>query len=82
MRIRGLMTMAPISENPEDARSTFSRCRELYEEMQKHGFGQEAPFNILSMGMSGDYEVAISEGANIVRVGTAIFGEAKTVEGE
>ena len=43
------------------------------------GFGEPgSPFNILSMGMSNDYEVAISEGANIVRVGTAIFGEAKT----
>jgi pyridoxal phosphate enzyme (YggS family) len=77
VRLRGLMTMAPYSENPEDARPTFARCRELFEEMQTLGVTQEHPFNILSMGMSGDYEVAISEGANIVRVGTAIFGEAK-----
>jgi pyridoxal phosphate enzyme (YggS family) len=78
VRVRGLMTMAPYSENPEDSRPTFARCRELFEEMSTMGFGEESPFNILSMGMSGDYEVAISEGANIVRVGTAIFGEAKT----
>src|SRR5690606_37399385 len=77
VRVRGLMTMAPYSDNPEDSRPTFARCRELFEEMQGLGFGEESPFNILSMGMSGDYEVAISEGANIVRVGTAIFGEAK-----
>lgn len=73
IRIRGLMTMAPEVENPEDARSCFSRCRDLFEEMAKLKL-TEGPFNILSMGMSNDYEVAISEGANIVRVGTAIFG--------
>ena len=77
VRLRGLMTIAPYSDNPEDSRPTFARCRELFEEMSTLGFTQEHPFNILSMGMSGDYEVAISEGANIVRVGTAIFGEAK-----
>jgi pyridoxal phosphate enzyme (YggS family) len=79
VRVRGLMTMAPYSDTPEDSRVCFTRCRELYEEMCTLGFGErESPFNILSMGMSGDYEVAISEGANIVRVGTAIFGAAKT----
>lgn len=79
VRVRGLMTMAPYSDNPEDSRPHFNRCRELFEEMQTHGFGEPgSPFNILSMGMSGDYEVAISEGANIVRVGSAIFGAAKT----
>jgi pyridoxal phosphate enzyme (YggS family) len=77
VRLRGLMTMAPYSEDPEDARPTFERCRELFEEMQTLGFAQEHPFNILSMGMSGDFEVAISEGANIVRVGTSIFGEGR-----
>jgi pyridoxal phosphate enzyme (YggS family) len=79
VRVRGLMAMAPYSENPEDSRPHFARLRELFEEMQSMGFGEPgSPFNILSMGMSNDYEVAISEGANIVRVGTAIFGEAKT----
>ncbi|HYE62101.1 MAG TPA: YggS family pyridoxal phosphate-dependent enzyme [Phycisphaerales bacterium] len=79
VRVRGLMTMAPLSEHPEDSRPHFARCRELFEEMQTLGFGEPgSPFNILSMGMSGDYEVAISEGANIVRVGSAIFGAAKT----
>lgn len=77
VRLRGLMTMAAESEIGEDARSAFVRCRELFEEMSLMGFGEQAPFNILSMGMSGDFEVAISEGANIVRVGSAIFGEAK-----
>ncbi|MFN5944855.1 MAG: YggS family pyridoxal phosphate-dependent enzyme [Phycisphaerae bacterium] len=74
LRIRGLMTMAPYSDNPEEARPSFERTRELFEEMRGMKL-TDAPFNILSMGMSGDYEVAISEGANVVRVGTNIFGE-------
>ncbi|CAG1003916.1 Pyridoxal phosphate homeostasis protein [Phycisphaerales bacterium] len=78
VRLRGLMTMAAYSPNPEDARGAFARCRELFEEMSVMGFGEQAPFNILSMGMTGDFEVGISEGANIVRIGTAIFGEAKS----
>lgn len=81
VRVRGLMTMAPYSSNPEDARLTFARCRELFDEIQRRGVGADNPpsaaFNLLSMGMSGDYEVAVSEGANIVRVGSAIFGEPR-----
>ncbi|USN99166.1 MAG: YggS family pyridoxal phosphate-dependent enzyme [Phycisphaeraceae bacterium] len=74
LRLRGLMTMAPYSDDPEDARPHFARCRELFEEVRASGAG-EGGFNLLSMGMSGDYGVAIEEGANIVRVGTAIFGD-------
>ncbi len=74
IRLRGVMTMAPESANPEEARASFARCRELFEDMCARGFNEDGTFNILSMGMSGDFEVAISEGANIVRVGTAIFG--------
>lgn len=74
VRVRGLMTMAPHSENPEDARPTFARCRELFEELRTSGISQ-GNVNILSMGMTGDFEIAISEGANIVRIGSAIFGE-------
>lgn len=69
------MTMAAPTDKPDEARETFSRCRELFEDMQKEGFGKHAPFNILSMGMSNDYEAAIAEGANIVRIGTSIFGD-------
>jgi PLP dependent protein len=76
VRVRGLMTMAPLSENPEDARLTFRRCRELFEEIRKSGLS-DGKFNILSMGMSGDFEVGIEEGANLVRVGSAIFGEPR-----
>jgi pyridoxal phosphate enzyme (YggS family) len=75
LRFRGLMTMAPYSDNPEDARLTFSRTAELFHELQVARVGGGA-CTVLSMGMSGDYEVAISEGANVLRIGRALFGEA------
>jgi PLP dependent protein len=65
LRVRGLMTIPPEAERPEDARPWFRRLREL---AQRHGLPE------LSMGMSGDFEVAVEEGATMVRVGTAIFG--------
>lgn len=74
LRVRGLMTMAPLGEDPEESRPHFRRLRELFEDMQLEGFGGDH-FNILSMGMTNDFEVAIEEGANIVRIGSAIFGE-------
>jgi pyridoxal phosphate enzyme (YggS family) len=82
VRVRGLMTMA--AETPEadlDARPTFERCRELFEELSRLDLG-DGRFNLLSMGMSGDYEAPIEEGANIVRVGSAIFGTEPVVEEE
>ncbi len=84
VRVRGLMTIAPdpahVSGNPADAaRRCFARGREIFEELKSSGVG-EGRCNLLSMGMTGDFEIAIREGANIVRVGTAIFGEAKLRE--
>ncbi len=73
VRVRGLMTMAPLTENPEDSRVHFARCKEIFDDLVKIGVG-EKHFNLLSMGMSNDFEVAIEEGANLVRVGSAIFG--------
>lgn len=74
LKLRGLMTMAPYSDNPEDSRDTFQRCAELFAEMRNSGqLGEE--FNLLSMGMTNDFEVAIECGANLVRVGRALFGE-------
>ena len=71
LRIRGLMTMAPYSDNPEDARPVFRALRELRDELQSaHGY----PLPELSMGMSGDFQPAIEEGATLVRVGSSIFG--------
>lgn len=74
LRLRGLMTMAPQFENPEDARPTFTRTTELFAEIHKAGIGGNA-FRILSMGMSNDFEIAIEEGANLVRLGRILFGE-------
>lgn len=73
INVRGLMTIPPYSDNPEDSRPYFRRLRGLLEDAQKRGF----PLRELSMGMSGDFEVAIDEGATMVRIGTAIFGERK-----
>jgi hypothetical protein len=69
----GLMCMAPYSANPEDARPVFVRLREVFEEIRFRKIGGEK-FKHLSMGMSGDYQVAIEEGATMVRLGTAVFG--------
>ncbi len=74
VRLRGMMTMAQLTDEPDVARLTFGRGRELFEEIAKLGVG-DGRFNLLSMGMSGDYQIAIEEGANIVRVGSAIFHE-------
>jgi PLP dependent protein len=71
LRIRGLMTMAPYSENPEDARPVFRALRELRDELQS---AHNHPLPELSMGMSGDFVPAIEEGATLVRVGSSIFG--------
>ncbi len=71
---RGMMCMAPAGEDPEESRPIFTRCQELFEEMKLDKHSGDA-FNILSMGMSNDFEIAIECGANIIRVGSALFGE-------
>jgi pyridoxal phosphate enzyme (YggS family) len=68
--VRGLMTMAAYSDDPEDARPTFAELRRLRDEFRTRT-GLELPE--LSMGMSGDFEVAVEEGATLVRVGTTLF---------
>ena len=76
LRLRGLMVMAPYADDPEASRPVFERAAELHRDILREGrCGRR--FNLLSMGMSNDYEVAIECGANIVRVGTALFGEAE-----
>ena len=72
VRIRGLMQIAPYSEDPGDVRGYFRRLKELFEELKAGGHPE---LDTLSMGMSHDLETAIEEGATCVRVGTAIFGE-------
>jgi pyridoxal phosphate enzyme (YggS family) len=73
LRIDGLMTIGPFLPDPESSRPMFRILRELRDEAALKGQGN-APMRHLSMGMTGDYEVAVEEGATIVRIGTAIFG--------
>ncbi len=69
---RGLMTMAPLTSDPEDARPHFARLRELLAAERRRGsVGPRCRH--LSMGMSGDYAVAVEEGATLIRVGSALF---------
>ncbi len=90
VRVRGLMTIAPYVENPEKNRIYFKKLRQLYVDIKTKNtdnidngnisnsnqyLTSPEQFNILSMGMTGDFEVAIEEGATMVRVGTGIFGE-------
>jgi len=72
-RVAGLMTLPPIPEHPEASRPWFRQLRELRDQWREAGV-PASMLQELSMGMSGDFEVAIQEGATIVRVGTAIFG--------
>lgn len=72
--ISGLMCVVPIADDPEEVRNYFSAARKLYEDIKEEITHENLQFEYLSMGMSHDYEVAIEEGSNLVRVGTAIFG--------
>jgi uncharacterized pyridoxal phosphate-containing UPF0001 family protein len=72
LQVEGFMTMAPLSENPETSRPIFSQLRILRDKL---ALQTGVPLSTLSMGMSNDYEVAVEEGATLVRVGSAIFGK-------
>ena len=76
LRIKGLMTMAPFFDNPEKMRPYFRRTKELFEKIKTMDL-DNVKMKYLSMGMSGSYKVAIEEGANMVRIGTGIFGPRK-----
>lgn len=73
IRVRGLMTVAPFVENPEKNRVFFEKLRKLNIDIKSKNI-DNVTMDVLSMGMTGDYEVAIEEGATMVRVGTGIFG--------
>ena len=66
------MCVPPITDNPENSRRYFRKLKDIFESIKE--LSEDENFDTLSMGMSGDYEVAIEEGATVVRVGTAIFG--------
>ena len=72
--VKGLMTVAPFVDNPEENRDCFRRMRQLLVDINAEKI-DNVNMNVLSMGMSNDFEVAIEEGATIVRVGTNIFGK-------
>lgn len=74
VNIRGLMTIAPYTHNPEENRVYFSKLRQLSVDINQKNINNVC-MDVLSMGMSGDYRVAIEEGATLIRVGTSIFGE-------
>lgn len=76
VRVRGLMTMGPFSDNPEDSRASFRLLAQLRRIIEAERIPRVV-MEHLSMGMTHDYEVAIEEGATILRIGTAIFGERR-----
>ena len=73
VHIRGLMTSAPLTDNPEENRCYFQKLHQLFVDIGRKNI-DNVDMNVLSMGMTSDYEVAIEEGATMVRVGTGIFG--------
>jgi pyridoxal phosphate enzyme (YggS family) len=73
LKIQGLMTMAPEEDEAEKARPVFKELKHLFDVIKKGNY-RSVEMNYLSMGMTQDYEVAIEEGANIIRVGRAVFG--------
>lgn len=74
LQVMGLMTIAPYVEDPEDNRQIFRKLKKLSVDIAKKNINN-ITMNVLSMGMTGDYTVAVQEGATMVRVGTGIFGE-------
>lgn len=74
IKVRGLMTIAPFVENPEDNRVHFASLKKLLVDINRKNI-DNVSMDVLSMGMTNDYEVAVEEGATLVRVGTGIFGE-------
>ncbi|MBA4311670.1 MAG: YggS family pyridoxal phosphate-dependent enzyme [Chlorobiaceae bacterium] len=73
LSVSGLMTMGPFSSDPENSREGFRKLRQIKESLESESYR----LPILSMGMTNDFEVAIEEGATMLRIGTAIFGERK-----
>lgn len=73
IRIKGLMCIAPFEDNPEDVREYFAEVKKIYDKYVEQKT-ERLDFQYLSMGMTHDFEVAIEEGSNMIRVGTAIFG--------
>ncbi len=86
VHISGLMGMASFSEDKEKVRGEFKKLKMLFDKIKlqspelytsSHSFGEESGRGFLSMGMSGDYEIALEEGSNMIRIGSLLFGERK-----
>ena len=75
VKIRGLMTMPPPYFSEDELKRTFSAFNELYMKEKEKDYGKTVSFDTLSMGMSNDYPLALKEGATIIRIGTALFGQ-------
>ena len=75
VRVVGLMGMATFSDHPEDARPEFRHLKQLFERAKQLNLPNNAVLEQLSMGMSGDYPVALEEGSTMIRIGTTIFGQ-------
>ena len=74
MRLRGVMSIPPVAAFPGENRGFFAQTRQLFVDIRNKMGDNDSDINCLSMGMSGDYEDAVREGATLVRVGTALFG--------
>ncbi|MBI3789068.1 MAG: YggS family pyridoxal phosphate-dependent enzyme [Ignavibacteriales bacterium] len=74
VRVQGLMTMGPFSDDPNDSRPSFQQVADLKKQIEREGI-ENVEMRHLSMGMTHDFEVGIEEGATIIRIGTAIFGK-------
>ncbi|MDR0519526.1 MAG: YggS family pyridoxal phosphate-dependent enzyme [Clostridiales Family XIII bacterium] len=74
VRVKGLMTIVPIADDPNEVRKYFREMKRIYDKIGREAMCERLDFEWLSMGMTHDFEVAIEEGANMVRVGTGIFG--------
>ncbi|MDI9496301.1 MAG: YggS family pyridoxal phosphate-dependent enzyme [Bacillota bacterium] len=81
IKVSGLMTVAPFCENPEDVRWVFKKMKDIYDKISAMNL-KNAEMKYLSMGMTNDFEIAIEEGSNMIRIGTAIFGARKYKEEE
>lgn len=75
VKIRGLMGMASFTEDQKRVAAEFRKLKDLFDSSRAKYFNDDPGFSILSMGMSGDYEIALKEGSNMLRIGSAIFGE-------
>lgn len=80
IKIKGLMTIAPYADDPEEVRFVFKKLKKLFDEISLRNY-ENVDMKYLSMGMTNDYQIALEEGANMIRIGTGIFGKRIYKEG-